>query len=279
MSAPVQFRTGQIWSLWEMLERHVHLFLEANTDLMDVKWQMFSFLEKATVPSVDEKKSMIIRLKSATVILSNAAKTSGFPTLLPKVERLAYSITEWSKADDAQLFAESLAQEVRQIIFSVSDELHGRYYYSLDGTRLSLFNIETDKWAKTFKKLPSAVEDIEEASKCLALGRNTAAMFHLMRAMEISVKRAGRKLGISNVDRDWGKILSDVGTKISEMPKSAPPEKRKRNKWSLAHANLYHVKEAWRNETMHPKQTYTEEQATEAYRAVCAFMNQLAALV
>jgi len=121
---------------------------------------------------------------------------------------------------------------------------------------------------------PDAIEDISEAGKSLALGRHTASVFHLMRAMEAAVQRLCGKLGIENPDREWGKLLSDIHNAIAVMPKG-----ELRNTWSEAHANLYHVKQAWRNNTMHPKQTYTEEEARAVLQAVRTFMTQLAGLV
>ena len=37
-------------------------------------------------------------------------------------------------------------------------------------------------------KFPSAAFDIDEAGKCLAIGRSTAAVFHLMRALETAIR-------------------------------------------------------------------------------------------
>ena len=37
--------------------------------------------------------------------------------------------------------------------------------------------------------------------------------------------------------------------------------------YSAIHANLYHVKIAWRNETMHPKATYDEGEALNVINA------------
>jgi HEPN domain-containing protein len=123
------------------------------------------------------------------------------------------------------------------------------------------------------------LEDIEEAAKALALQRPTACVFHLMRAMEIAVKRLGKRVGVQNVDKEWGKILSDIGKGIEAMPFKTEAEKRKRNRWSEVHTHLYHVKQAWRNDTMHPKQTYTREQAHEVFQACRVFMDRLADLV
>lgn len=117
-------------------------------------------------------------------------------------------------------------------------------------------------------------EDIDEAGKCLALDRNTACVFHLMRAMEQVLKHLALKLDIENVEKEWGKLLSEIDGKIQAMPKG-----KERDEWSECRANLYHVKQAWRNSTMHPKETYTNSQARDILRAVRSFMEQLAALI
>jgi hypothetical protein len=137
----------------------------------------------------------------------------------------------------------------------------------------SLFGEEVE--AK-FQKIS---EDIIEAAKCLALGRYTASVFHLMRVMENAVKTLGTKLSVTvidknNVDIEWGKILANLSGPIEKMPKGDEKEK-----WSAAHSLLVHVKIAWRNPTMHPKQTYTEEQAKEIFSATRAFMNSMTSLI
>jgi hypothetical protein len=126
---------------------------------------------------------------------------------------------------------------------------------------------------------PLASEDISEAAKCMGLGRYTAAIFHLMRAMELTVIRLGVKLNVAVVDAnnlglDWGKILGNVKIPIEKMPKGI-----QKDGWAEAFSLLVHVKTAWRNPTMHPKQTYTEEQARDIFAATRAFMRSLAALV
>jgi hypothetical protein len=95
---------------------------------------------------------------------------------------------------------------------------------------------------------PEISEDIEEAGKCIALERATAAVFHLGRAMERTVSILATKLKIPSPDREWGKLLSDLDGQILAMPKGTL-----KDAWSACRANLYHVKQAWRNPTMHPK--------------------------
>jgi HEPN domain-containing protein len=123
-------------------------------------------------------------------------------------------------------------------------------------------------------KFPKTISDTENAGKCLAIGQGTACVFHLMRAMESAIQALCERLGISNTNREWGKLLSDLHKKIEEMDKGAA-----RNAWSESHAHLYHVKQAWRNDTMHPNEKYTDDEALEVYRAVKAFMSHLATLI
>jgi len=121
---------------------------------------------------------------------------------------------------------------------------------------------------------PNARNDIAEAGSCLAAGRNTASVFHCMRAMEDAVKSLSTALEIPNPDREWGKLLSDISKRIENMPKGDI-----RDQWSESHSHLYHVKQAWRNSTMHPKKTYSEQDAKSVFDAVASFMRHLANLL
>ena len=60
-----------------------------------------------------------------------------------------------------------------------------------------------------------------------------------------------------------------------ELMKKGP----RRSQWNAAHSMLYHVKEAWRNTTMHPGQKYTDDEAREILEAVKTFIKQLSPLL
>ena len=154
--------------------------------------------------------------------------------------------------------------ELEEVVLYCLSEGAERYYNPTE----PLFSEEVDA------RMPKASEDVREAGKCFAVGRYTACVFHLMRAMEAAIQVISSRLGIEKVEREWGKLLSDIGAKIAAMPKSDD-----KNEWSAAHANLYHVKQAWRNDTMHPKRTYTEEEAREVFEAMRAFMRHLASML
>jgi hypothetical protein len=62
------------------------------------------------------------------------------------------------------------------------------------------------------------------------------------------------------------------------MPDKTEAKKRKKERWAEARANLFHVKQAWRDNSMHGKQVYDREHAYAIFRAVGTFMTHLASL-
>ena len=130
------------------------------------------------------------------------------------------------------------------------------------------------------KFLSGGVFELDEAAKCLALGRSTAAVFHLMRLMEISVRAVARYLEICDPlpgDRSWGKVLENVRNGIkAKWPTVASRETGDGKLFDDLHASLDAVKNPWRNSTMHPANKYTAEEAEHIYAAVRGFAMKLA---
>lgn len=125
-------------------------------------------------------------------------------------------------------------------------------------------------------RLPQLASDIDEAGKCIGSGRYTATVFHLMRVMEVGVQEFGARMGVSLVDakgyeKNWHNILEEADKAIKGIPKSDP------TKAPLAElsALLSAVKLAWRNEVMHPKDSYTLEEAENVLQSTKAFMSKL----
>jgi hypothetical protein len=180
----------------------------------------------------------------------------------------------------AEKLKESITFGERSIILDV---LQGRIQDEM-GMQLCL-HIPTERaWSYDQKELfghdvnskfPDAQFDITEAGNCYTTGRGTAAVFHLMRVMERAVQKLGDKLGVEFVqDKNWQQILDEANKAIKALPKNPT-----RVAMSQVTASLYAVKVAWRNEVMHPKKTYTLEEAENIIRLVKTFMQQLAEIV
>jgi hypothetical protein len=168
----------------------------------------------------------------------------------------------------------------KDLVTRFKDELSAKLVFTIPYGNASYYQSQKPLFGdEVDSKFAQTSEDVAEAGKCIALGRYTASVFHLMRAMEAAVKVLGVRLNVTvvdrnNVDLEWGKILSNLSAPIEAMPKGSVKEN-----WSAALMLLVHVKQAWRNPTMHPKQTYTEEQAKEIFAATRSFKISLTALV
>lgn len=190
---------------------------------------------------------------------------------------------------DIALVDDSLSQTVLNKFPADLKELHSRLRDEIEDQKLYCITARDAEALRPVGQVygveveaafNGSVFDLEEASKSIAFGRGTAGVFHLMRAMETAVKLAGTVLGAAIVDKndrelEWGKIVANMKAKIEAKPKDDPHK----SDWSEVQSLLFHVKDAWRNTTMHPKQTYTLEEASEVLAAVRAFLRRLAPLV
>ena len=159
----------------------------------------------------------------------------------------------------------------------IVDQLMSVRLLCIPGHQANFWNDAPKFGAGVAEKFPKLIYDIEESARCFATNRTTACVFHLMRVMEAAVQFLGNRLGISLVnEKNWHNILDEVDKAIKSLPVSTSKQKTKRNKLAEASAHLRMVKDAWRNEVMHPKETYTEEEAERVFRNVKDFMVHLA---
>ena len=135
--------------------------------------------------------------------------------------------------------------------------------------------------AEVTNKFPSTAFEIDEACKCFALSRSTAAVFHLMRVMEIGVRALARCLAIPDplrpAERNWGNILKQVLEGIEKKwPTSAQRMHGDGQLFESLYTSLDAVKNPWRNATMHVENKYTDEESEHILVAVRGFMKRLA---
>lgn len=156
----------------------------------------------------------------------------------------------------------------------VGREIEGAKLFALEPIKGPYYGLAAEVFGmEAVVAFPRAEYDLEEAGKCVALARNTACVFHLMRAMETVLQILCGRLGVANVDKRWGFLLQDIDSAIKMMADTDD-----RAKWSLTRSNLWHVKETWRNDTMHPGDKYTDAEARDVLEAVKVFVRSLSTL-
>jgi len=178
---------------------------------------------------------------------------------------------------ESQVRIRELVHEVHE---RINDELLSVHLLQIPESKKGLYGKPNLFGEDVPNKLPTAIYDIEEAGKCLALSRSTACVFHLMRVMELGLQEFAKKLSITiDQNKQWQVILDQVNNAIGHRPNQTPQEKATRSLYAESTSHLYAVKVAWRNEVMHPRAVYTEEEAQDIFNNVKTFIQQLVAKI
>jgi hypothetical protein len=126
---------------------------------------------------------------------------------------------------------------------------------------------------------PSATADLRQAGNCLAADCNTAAVFHLMRAVEWALRALAVHLGFrqmritkkSGVRKyvplshlEWEKVLDALQSRVDRRVERMRPGKRKQQVQEFYYPVLQEIRamrDAWRNHVMHSRAEYSEADA------------------
>jgi hypothetical protein len=269
---------GDLWSLWHMLRMYASAFANLVDRLGD-----FRLADGRQETVTAAKKRLTLGQKGVGLPLHEVfgahasvvpewAKTVPFKSALAQLRHIEHR-EELGDLKEAQLF-----DEIEQFNRRFREDLEGMKFYYVRPELEAYYEDDAPFGADVLKAFPQAADDISEAGKCLALGRNKGAVCHLMLAMEHALRALAIKIDASVQDKDgkwlpWLKIANNLEPKIRALPEGS----EKVAWWGLS--MLSSVGRAWRNPSMHPAESYNEPQARKVFEAVKGFMQDLAALL
>jgi hypothetical protein len=169
-----------------------------------------------------------------------------------------------------------------QLADRIVSELKDRNFIYVRMADVARYKKVLDGWGPNVKEcFPLAVYDIAESSRCLALGRYSAAVFHAMRVLEVGISALAVRLGVSHKkrDRSWSTVLDAIQTQVdSKFPKGAamtPPRRAKRREYNQMIGQFHVFERAWRDYTVHNPVEYKRGSATEIVDAVAVFFRTI----
>jgi len=169
-----------------------------------------------------------------------------------------------------------LLEQLNSVANSIEAELTTVTYFRLDHDGAKYFNNAQPFGEEVTTRFEFAIQDIEEAAKCLALSRGTAAVYHLMRIMELGLKALAQPLGIPYAP-SWESYIKQITDKVTQQHSTKGVNWKKDEPFfKEILGDLQAVKIAWRNPTMHIVRHYTPDEAEDIFRAVRGFMKRLA---
>ena len=238
----------------------------------------FAYVHSVIATMGDLPKERREGLRSNVYNLRGYCESLGLTMTVKSIDRLLEGLKAEPPVSGEELqrrlddLSERLSDEFASILFlSVRPELAAYY------DKVNLFG---DSVAANF---PSAAFDIEEAGKCLALGRGTACVFHLMRVLEVGLYAMAKQFNVTP-EENWHNAIEQIQSEVNRLAKTSTGSKSPWKKawkdrvefYSEAAVQFMYIKEAWRNRGAHAGKVYTLEKARSIFNHVCELMKHLA---
>jgi hypothetical protein len=200
----------------------------------------------------------------------------------------AYGDPTWGRIkQELQVFWELLEPEMRDRRLVSIETVKGAYLSELIGDPPDASEREDadPSWAHIWRRFPSAKYECEEAVYCYVLERNTASIFHSMRVAEIGLRALARRMKVKlpkGKKLEWGEwqaVLKEMSKRIDTIGltvKAGPRKDELLEFYSGAVGQFTGFKDEFRNQVMHVRKTYDEDDAKRALNRVRDFMDKLA---
>ncbi len=283
--APWEAEPYRLWSLWEIMEIFEpaqFFFLVDELRNMAVKLVNAHANLAGCDPSDRERLAVELKTTAGRYSAGSPAFSEVLALLGLRLSRKTMDKIGAALADyPACATSGRLTHLADEFDVRVKEELSANTFLYLEPREADTYVNPLEGWDAVIAAFPSAAIDIEEASKCMALCRYTACVFHLMRIMELALRTLAVTLNNPKIDPrnhpSWESILKKCRDELEKDRVDRAPE------WAAdsaffagVSANLMGVKEAWRNPTMHVGVSYTEERARDINTHVQSFMRHLA---
>lgn len=188
---------------------------------------------------------------------------------------------------------QQLSSELAVLRQAIEADLEKHRFVQVTPTNAVFVERLKSEWEPIWTAIPDAKIDIEEATYCLALERDTACVFHAMRVAEWGLRAFCGLLGFRHVKATkkngqvvltpiafstWEAILSQLRPHAktkSDRVKNRVRRQELQEFYNLAIEEIEGFKDAWRNHVMHTRRSYSAEDAIAALTHVQRFMRLL----
>jgi hypothetical protein len=268
----------RLWGLWEMLSVKSGPFTRALATLASLE----ALLKINGGVNIDKAANFPVFGKITNTYLSALREFRIYVRDLELevtstyVDRLISTLEKYDTIQSHKLY-----EMLGFVIQMFPDEINKKIPLMLTRTEADLYEDRSPFGNSVASKFDSAVYEIEESTKCLALGRSTASAMHAIRCLEAGIRAISRCLGIPDPikasDRSWFNMLNAIKVELDKRwPLSSNKLSGDGRFFEEAYAALAAMQNPYRNATMHLDHKYTEDEAKHIFEIVKGFMRKLA---
>jgi hypothetical protein len=258
----------RVVSLLDMLRLYADMFVQALFEMhaMEAKWHP----NDGIIPDPNTVAAHLVglQMECAQHGLSNTAQKCG-------------RIME--KCHSSRPTYREIVGDLKELRERLEDELQSEVFLHLSPQEGRLYEMPAEEWKPVIVRFFKLRHDIEECSKCFALGRHGASVFHVMLVAEYGVIQVANLFEVAGDKPGWGALdrlqkINDKNWK-DKTPLEQQHSKFLENLLPLAFA----MKESWRHKMDHVANKiewmdtdFSPEVANEIISATRGFMRRLA---
>jgi hypothetical protein len=179
----------------------------------------------------------------------------------------------------------NLQSSIADIQNRLRDELSLNLFFRLPQDKKRYFDEPLKGWEEAIKRFPEIISNVEEMSKCFALSRYAASVFHSVRAIESALIHLGKFIGVTDPLSGWTAVTSRLETLVVKTKHQDRPATYQACFGFLEqmHGVTEALKSAWRNKISHAQgsltlmtEDFNPDIAEEIMIASRSFMRRLA---
>lgn len=285
---PVEVQAGRLWSLREMLHINGPLFMGAVSEVVLFKQLLNNHTRQEPGSHMGLGAHRSRHLVLACECLLEIVEGLGANVAAKDLRTLRDFINEADRkriGDPNQpdlifipeLSLHSLKTVCDRCLALLDDVLDRSVFLAIDPRLVPYWTKEGTVSDEVIAMFPDGLWDIEEAAKCIAVERNTASVFHSMRALEVPIKHLCGKMKLNPSNPNWENVLNDLNKSILGMDRTWGSDwKHEQHKYAAAVAHMKLYQRAWRNYVVHGTEHYGGEEARQILSSVKGFFRELA---
>jgi hypothetical protein len=262
-------------SLLEMLRFYGDLFVKNLTRI--IQWEVQC--SRAQNPTDPLASSIAVEIFAYVGVQSGQFIIHGLPGASRKAQRIQEELKERHMA----VSYSDMTSMLRELRERLEDDLHSTVFLNLSQQESGLYeNPETD-WGDVGKRFPKVRHDIEECSKCFALERYAAAVFHAMLIAEFGIIQVSDVFSATGDRPGWGALERLQRINDKKWPDKTPIEQQHAKFLETLLPLAFSMKNSWRHKMDHVANkiiwidtTFDPDFAKDIISATSAFMRRLA---
>ncbi len=270
-----QLRPGRLVSLLEITrvyaERYIHLGEKIDVALFAMQQKNRDVWTDATLRPL---------LMKHMEMFDEVCVGSGLAVTRIQVGKIACALQDPCRTVKSDLLCEYL----KQLSITFSTELQTKIFLQIPSEKMRLFDAPYEGWEEVIDQFPDTISEIEEMSKCFALSRYGASVFHSLLIVEVGLIELGKAIKATDPKVGW-----DATTRrLSELVKGGHAKYPTDLPVSFGtceqiNQRVETMKHAWRNKVNHfqgkltvIRTDFAPDTAEEIMVATRGFMRTLA---